>query len=116
MSHCLLRVITSIFTLISFDPDFQTFQFDSDQNYRCETSSRPKRGGLGPDQTEPWFGLLHQNKMSRRSTWGQEETRCLIDIWSDDFGKSQLEKNKNTDSFQLFQFGTAGSSAIIIIF
>ena len=74
-----------------------------------------KKGGFGPDQTEPWLALFqvwkhqtcreitgnydiyhhhqslknqnqtHQNKMSTGSTWGQEETRCLIDIWSDDF-------------------------------
>uniref|UniRef100_A0A672GYZ3 Myb/SANT-like DNA-binding domain-containing protein n=1 Tax=Salarias fasciatus TaxID=181472 RepID=A0A672GYZ3_SALFA len=41
--------------------------------------------------------------MSRGSTWGEEETKCLISIWSDDFVRSQLEKvHKNAETFQLF--------------
>ncbi len=66
------------------------------------------RGGLGPDQTELWFGsfllwkhfldglylrtnqevlaepekgkTLQQNKMSHSSTWGEKETKCFIII------------------------------------
>ncbi|XP_038584276.1 uncharacterized protein LOC119910011 [Micropterus salmoides] len=41
--------------------------------------------------------------MSRGSTWGEEETKFLIEIWSDDIIKSQLEKTyKSADTFQVF--------------
>ncbi len=41
--------------------------------------------------------------MSRGSTWGDEEIRFLIEIWSDDYIKTQLEKtHKNNETFNLF--------------
>lgn len=41
--------------------------------------------------------------MSRGSTWGEEETRFLIEIWSEDIIISQLQKtHKNSDTFQVF--------------
>ncbi len=70
--HVLPTPFTHIgpFTVAWFGPDFQTFHFDLNQNCwnPCETSLGPrsgsnsqnlsltKRGGLGPDQTQPWFG------------------------------------------------------------
>lgn len=41
--------------------------------------------------------------MSRGSTWGTEETECLLYIWADANIKSMLEKtHKNADAFTMF--------------
>lgn len=49
----------------SICPDFLTFQFDPNQNYRCNPSPGPFRDTeqmkfgqtkIDPDQTEPWIG------------------------------------------------------------
>ncbi len=41
--------------------------------------------------------------MNRGSTWGDEEIRFLIEIWSDDYIKTQLERiHKNNETFNLF--------------
>jgi len=41
--------------------------------------------------------------MSRGTTWGEEETKYLIKIWSDDSIKSMLEKtHKNSETYSIF--------------
>lgn len=40
--------------------------------------------------------------MSPGSTWGEEETKFLIEVCSYDVIKSQVEKTKNADTFQVF--------------
>ena len=46
---------------------------------------------------------LQQEKMSRGSTWAEEEIRYLISIWSDENIKSQLENtHKNANMYKLF--------------
>lgn len=74
-----------------------------------------KRGGLDPDQIDPWYFNAsafqinyrkfwqtavragkrknrQQNKMSSGNTRGEEEGQCFTDIWSIDFTKRELEK------------------------
>ena len=52
---------TGAFTPALFGPDLLTFQFSSNQMNNPESASdhspdlQTKRGGLGPDQREPWF-------------------------------------------------------------
>ncbi|XP_078018273.1 uncharacterized protein LOC144458762 [Epinephelus lanceolatus] len=41
--------------------------------------------------------------MSRSNTWGEEETRFILQIWADDRIKAELERtHRNTETFQLF--------------
>ncbi len=51
----------------------QNFQPVAESHDRLSSERQPEKGGK----------TTHQNKLSCESTWGEEENKCLIDIWSD---------------------------------